>query len=610
MRMMPSRYLSPAPLKTKKRTADVKHFQAPLKGLSLTSKLVTGDPLKAPILDNWVVEEDKISCRPGIHLQHALPSITPISAIVPFYGAPQAMLLAQDTSLFSTSDVAVGSGFTSDDWAWTAFSNLGARDYTIMVNGADGVWSWDGGSTADPAQVTVLSLSNTNPAVVTVAPADIGKFSNGQAVRIAGAVGTGMTAANGTHYITLVGEPANKFTLAGVNTSTGTAPQTSGVIADPPGSVAKEVVTAPAGKTYILPGKFNVVLSHMNRLWFADATNLAIYYLPLQQKSGEVAEIPLNALFKRGGHIVAMYSWTLDGGAGMDDQIVIFSSNGEAAIYGGIDPASDFNLTGLFRFDSPMSKHCVANYGGDLYVLTSTGLLPMSTMLRAESEKLGQFDTDVTTAFSKAAQAARNSPGWQIILDYTTGRVICNLPSGARNSYTQMVRFMPDPKWASWSALPSRCWQWIDNRLWMGSDDGKLYEMDAAYLSDNGNPITVDVQFAWSLYNTPSLKHFKMVLVYMLTEGTPRPFVDIKVDYDMTLPFNQPDVTTADASSLWDIATWDEDFWSASVVSRSTWQGVGKIGRVGAPRVRAAIVNCTFAIAGVDVEHEIGGPVG
>ena len=40
----------------------------------------------------------------------------------------------------------------------------------------------------------------------------------------------------------------------------------------------------------------------------------------------------------------------------------------------------------------------------------------------------------------------------------------------------------------------------------------------------------------------------------------PKPFVDIKVDYDMTPPVNQPDVTTlADIGATWDEARWDED---------------------------------------------------
>ena len=52
----------------------------------------------------------------------------------------------------------------------------------------------------------------------------------------------------------------------------------------------------------------------------------------LQQKDGELDVFPLTALFKKGGYIRAMASWTTDGGMGMDDMLVIFTSNGEVAI--------------------------------------------------------------------------------------------------------------------------------------------------------------------------------------------------------------------------------------------------------------------------------------
>jgi hypothetical protein len=86
-------------------------------------------------------------------------------------------------------------------------------------------------SGTDPAALAVTSLSKTNPATCTVAPADITKFQNGMVVVIAGAVGTGLTNANGSHTISSVNTPANTFTLVGVDTSTGAAPQTTGVTA-------------------------------------------------------------------------------------------------------------------------------------------------------------------------------------------------------------------------------------------------------------------------------------------------------------------------------------------------------------------------------------------
>ena len=183
-----------------------------------------------------------------------------------------------------------------------------------------------------------------------------------------------------------------------------------------------ETVTAPAGETWVIPAKFDKILSHMNRLWFADSENLAVYYLPVQTKSGALFVVPLNAIFKRGGHVMAIYTWSIDGGIGMDDALAIFF-NGEMAIYSGVDPASDFKLVGVFRFDAPMSKESIINFGGDLYVMISTGLVPMTTMIRSETEQLGQSDQNVMKEFEDVSKSHRELYGWQVMLNHHTNHV-------------------------------------------------------------------------------------------------------------------------------------------------------------------------------------------
>jgi hypothetical protein len=523
VRMMPARaYPAVKPAQVKRSAASVKHISAPLKGLSLSSKLVPGDPLTATVLDNFVIEENRIKCRPGTRLAFSLPDLLPVETFVPYYGQPNRLAAANAGKLTLLDGTMLEDGFSSNDWSWTSFSNLSATDYTVMVNGVDGVWSWDGGAVA--------------------------------------------------------------------------------------GSVIEETVTAPVGEPWIVPDQFSIVLSHMNRLWFADNNNLAIYYLPLQQKTGEVQPLPLNAVFKRGGTIRAMYSWTTDGAINLSDQLVIFTSNGECAIFGGVDPgpSGDFFMNGLFRFDAPMSKHSVINYGGELYVLISTGLVPMSTLMRAESENLGQSDKNVVSEFFDTSLKYRARPGWSVFINPMSGRIYCNMPLGSVNNYRQMVRFMPNPVWGSWSNVPSRSWGWVDNRVFFGTDLGKIYEMHPDFLNDDGEPIRVDVQAAWSNYGTPAIKHFKMVLPYLQSDGTPRPFVDVKVDYDMTPPNNQPDVTFADAGAEWDLAPWDTSSWGGDASTHNNWSGVGVIGHVGAPRLVALISNAEFALNGWDVLFETG----
>jgi hypothetical protein len=373
------------------------------------------------------------------------------------------------------------------------------------------------------------------------------------------------------------------------------------------GTVFRQEPITVGVETWINPLKFDKVLSHMNRLWFADSENLAIYYLPLQQKSGAVELFPLDVLFKRGGHIQAIATWSIDGGTGLDDALAIFSSNGEVAIYSGVDPESDFKLVGIFRFDAPMSKNSLINFGGDLYVMISTGLVPMTTLIRAETENLGLSDMNVMDEFERVAKNNRPDFGWQVILNGHTGHAICNLPLN-NGGYQQMVRKMPSQVWTKWTGVPSRCWGWLDNHTYFGDDTGGIYRGGTEYLSDNGKAIEVDLQFAWSSYKSVSIKDFKLVKLYTISDGLVRPFIDMQVDYNNTLPINQPETDDGPfGGAVWDVATWDVDYWNSDPIARKHWQGVTGLGRVGAPRLRASVLGCTYAITGIDVIYEQGG---
>lgn len=527
MRMMPSKYVSRAqPVKIKANSSSVGHVTAPLKGLSLSAALSqNSDPLKATILDNWLIDEDKIRCRHGRRKIFTHPAAAPLESIIPYYGFPtQNMALGTAAKLTTYSGVDIGTGYSGNDWYWTSFANLGEQTYTVMVNGFDGVLSWDGSNDA--------------------------------------------------------------------------------------AGVVKEAVTAPTSASWIDPDRFAIVLAHQNHLWFSDENNLAVYYLPLQQKSGELKYLPLNALFKRGGTVRALYSWTVDGGDGMDDKLVIFSSNGECAIYTGTDPDSDYSLQGVFRFDSPMSKHSVVQYGGELYVLISTGLVPMSTLMRAQVEQLGQTDKSVYSAFMDYSRRFRNQPGWQAFIDPSSSRIICNMPAGGVNHYVQMVRFMPTSFWTTWSAIPARSWGWLNNVLYIGDDKGNLYASGRSYLDDDGDAIKVDVQLAWSNFKTPGIKHFKMVKPYIITDGTPKPIIDVQVDYETNPPINQPDLTFSQVGADWDGSPWDESDWAPPSVMVAKWSGVGRLGTVGAYRMQAMIKGCEFSFAGADILYETGSVLG
>lgn len=612
MRMMPSRALSGGkPALVKKERAKLAHISPPVKGLAQQSKSNIVDAQTAAVLTNFYVDDDRISARAGYRKIATLtgPPVPAVEHLIPHYGAPARLLAASMDTLFDAEDGSVlKSGFTSGNWHWSAFANLGAEKYTVLCNGSDGVWSWDGGNVAPGSPVTVTKIEALDPARVTVS--SLAGFADGQTVIIAGAdVAHG--AANGPQVIFNVGTVANTFELVDVNLTGSGGDQTTGAMtATTQGSFERCAIHAPPGATFIDPDEFHIVVAHMNRLWFADETNLAVYFLPLQQKSGELTAIPLNALFKRGGTIKAMATWTVDSGVGMDDCLVIFTTNGECAIYSGVDPDTDMGLVGIYRFDPPMSKHCVINYGGDLWVLLPTGCTPMTAMIKAGKEGLDAVDRNVVTMFLHAAIAYRENPGWQLFLNPSSGRLFANQPQGG-GVYSQMVRHMPKPVWSRFEDIPARSWAWIEPFVYFASDKGDIYEMHPLHQNDDGKPIRVDVQMAWSQFKTPAQKHFKMILPYIVTNGAPRPFVDIKVDYDESPAKNRPELTTVGAiGSKWDVSLWDVSYWAGGTRAWSNWTGVGALGRVGAVRLSGLIADCNFAITGWDVLYEPGSVFG
>lgn len=374
-------------------------------------------------------------------------------------------------------------------------------------------------------------------------------------------------------------------------------------------TMVNQAVTAPAGKAYIVPNTFQIILSHMNRLWFADNANLSVYYLPVQAIAGEVKELPVGGLFKKGGTIRALASWSIDGGRGMEDRLCIFTTQGEVAIYQGLDPDSDWNLVGIYKFDAPMGRDCVVNFGGDLYVQVASGLVPMSVMIRAETEQLAPTDKNVLSIFLDYRKYS-SLAGWQTILDPTTGHVLCNFPAGSKNVYMQLVRKMHVAYWVQWRDVRARCWGWLNGVLYSGDDDGNVYTMEDANLNDDGRAIYVDVQCAWSAFKSPAAKQFKMMKPYIFTDGEPRPLMDMRVDYDPRAPELTPDVTFTQPGAIWDMADWDVDDWATGAQPWAEWQGCTGIGRIGAPRLIANILNSEFQLAGFDVIYEQGSILG
>src|SRR5262245_6984489 len=123
--------------------------------------------------------------------------------------------------------------------------------------------------------------------------------------------------------------------------------------------------SAPGEITGVDPAFFCYVVEHKKRLWFVEKESTSAWYLPVSQVTGVATEFNFGEQFRHGGHLVAVVSWTVDGGIGVDDYLVAVSSQGDIALYKGNDPDSstgDFAIQGVWHLGAlPAGRRSVLN---------------------------------------------------------------------------------------------------------------------------------------------------------------------------------------------------------------------------------------------------------
>ena len=81
-----------------------------------------------------------------------------------------------------------------------------------------------------------------------------------------------------------------------------------------------------------------------------------------------------------------MYNWSLDGGDGIDDYLVVVGSSGDVSVWQGTDPKSDFGTVGSWQIgDIPYGRRIGVEYGGDLFLLSIYGLISLSSLLNGQT---------------------------------------------------------------------------------------------------------------------------------------------------------------------------------------------------------------------------------
>lgn len=317
---------------------------------------------------------------------------------------------------------------------------------------------------------------------------------------------------------------------------------------------------------------FSYVEVYRQRVFFVVKNSMTLVYLAANAASGGSTTYNTAALFRRGGYIVALGTWTIDGGTGPDDHLVIVTSQGEIAVFTGADPAS-WTYKGTYYVGRPLGTMPLFKYGGDLLYLCELGLFPLSkALLVASLDRTQAISQKISQTFADAGTAYFSNFGWQITSMPDIPLILVNVP-GSTIRY-QYAMHPATGAWSIFSGWEAQCFVRSGGSLYLGVGT-KTAKVGGS--SDYGGNITATMFQAYSNLGYARNKKIQEIRPVFETNGNFSYNMGVAADFQDIGQTNPVFGRTAGAAALWGTATWGSALWSGSNNIARSWRAVPDI---------------------------------
>ena len=351
------------------------------------------------------------------------------------------------------------------------------------------------------------------------------------------------------------------------------------------------------------------------RMYLILNNSLSLYYLPVDSVGGATNRTRLDGYFDRGGYIVAGGSWTLDGGDGIDDKLVVISSEGQIAVFRGTNPSSSSSwaLEGVWNVGEPIGRRCLIKKGGDLLILTIAGLFPLSrALISSNDEKAVDESVSLTYNIEQSMRASaeqyKTNYGWSMSYFPGGNQLFLNVPVVEGSGQQQYVMNTTTSSWWRFTGVEANCWAVFNEDLYFGGATtvGKF----GAVFADNGEDIRTNMKQAFSyLGQRGRLKQVKAMRPNFLANGIPSVSVAFAIDFGDQSPDTSLSFTPS-SSGTWDGGTWDGGTWGGDVSAFNDWQTVGAVGTALSLRMISVTNGLDCRYTSSDILYENGGVIG
>lgn len=314
--------------------------------------------------------------------------------------------------------------------------------------------------------------------------------------------------------------------------------------------------------------KFFTAQVFKNRVFYAASNELAFWYTELFASTGAVTKFPLVGISERGGHVVAIGTWTVDGGSGPDDFLAIFTSEGEVLVYQGSDPGTDFSIVGRFYVGRVVDSRAVASIYGKLFVATERDYIYLPDQFITQG---GGRDSKLSGAARDAAASYGSIDGWQTHYSPNEGLMVINVPTGPSTSVQHVINVKTGAA-TRFTGINARVWAEFQGSLYWGGTNGTVNKY--AGTSDGGAAIVCVARTSPSPLRTNSEKIVTAYRPRLLSNGTFSSVTGLAYDYGKREFLQSITLSAPGGSTLplyWPFSWSDED------VTRDEWQrGAGR----------------------------------
>ena len=332
------------------------------------------------------------------------------------------------------------------------------------------------------------------------------------------------------------------------------------------------------------------------RVFLTQKDQLGFYYLDVGAIQGVAHYFDLGEVSLKGGALTCITSFSEEGtGTGPQDYALFVTTEGEYILYNGIDPsnADSWSLVGRYFGPVPIGRKGWFKFRSDVYFITREGVMSFAQIRQTgEGVDTNEYITAKLGVHYRTLTKYTQTLGWDGFIYPTGGMLIVNLPmSGAiSGAYTQFAMNTDTNSWGRFKGLPAICWALFNRIPYYGTYDGKIVQFDQTP-TDNGVEIRAVGRQAWNTFDqakAPGLvdKQFHFVSVVLKSDGIPNVSCNMNVNFQDDQP-PQVGSITPNPGAVWDLATWNVDYWAGASSAHEVLIAIGKIGYVGSLWVEA-----------------------